>query len=296
MTPGIYYDLSLADYLGEQEHLSSTLLRQARRSLAAFDCYRQGMLRAKGPQLDFGNAFELALMDEKAFQEQVAVLPDTHWVEAARSAKPNLKNPRASKAYKEQQEAFMAQNSHKYLIADKGEHSLETIKRMVASCKEDTTIEKLLTGVNYQVSLFWADETGLRCKTRPDVCKPSKGMLLDIKTALSGSPKAFSQSLVKFDYPLQACMQIEGAISCGLMEQVKNYFWLVVEKQPPHSATLYEFDSQDIHACQQEYRLLKEQVKAALATNHYPGYSARADNRFGILTAPLPAYYLHANA
>ena len=75
------------------------------------------------------------------------------------------------------------------------------------------------------------------------------------------------------------------------MPVVDKYFWLVVEKNIPYSATIYEFSEDDIRYCMDEYRYVKSIVKKALEQNKYPGYSQRADNKFGILTAQIPLWY-----
>jgi FMN phosphatase YigB (HAD superfamily) len=70
-----------------------------------------------------------------------------------------------------------------------------------------------------------------------------------------------------------------------------NYFWLVVEKEPPFSATLYEFMPDDIEYCMDEFHYTLKLVADAIAENKFPSYSQRADNKHGILQARLPLYY-----
>jgi hypothetical protein len=75
------------------------------------------------------------------------------------------------------------------------------------------------------------------------------------------------------------------------MEQVDNYFWLVVEKEPPFNATLYEFDPSDQRYSLDELAYLLNKIRSAREEDKYPGYGDRASNEYGILTAQIPMYY-----
>jgi hypothetical protein len=153
-------------------------------------------------------------------------------------------------------------------------------------------IQRLISNTEYQISLFWEDpKTGLKLKTRPDICQVKKNVVVNLKTCLDGSPAAFSKDLAKYEYPLQACIEIMGCIESGLMPQVDNYFWLVVEKRAPFNATIYEFAPSDISAGMDELQYLFTKVKKAMDENLYPGYSDRSDNKYGILTAQIPLWY-----
>lgn len=292
MKDGIYTDLSITDYHSNQTHLSSTQVRIAKRSLKEFEWNRKGLIKQeKQSYFDFGNAFELALLDQEGFANNVAILPDSQWIEEAQKIK-KYEKPRQSKHYTDSYHEFMLGRESQYLINDKGPESYETIKCMLESCYQDKAIQGLIKNTEYQVSLFWTDEeTGLRLKSRPDICKRKKNVVVNVKTTTDGSPKGFSRDLVNHEYPLQACHEMTGCLNAGLMEQIDMYFWLVVEKVPPFNATIYEFDQEDIKASMDEYRYLLNKVAKARELDKFPGYSDRSDNEHGILKAEIPMYY-----
>lgn len=292
--PGIYTDLSIQDYNADADYVRSTLLKEAKRSLKQYHWAVSGLMPEKsGSHFDFGNAFELALMDSVEFERCVGVMPVEDFILKSKTADgKDAKNPKATKAYKDLESEWLAANEGKYVIQDRGPESIETIHYMVDSCKQDPVISKLIEHTQYQLSLFWEDpQTGLRMKTRPDVCKVNKNVVLNIKTAEDASPRAFSQALAKYDYPLQACFEIQGCIQSGLMPSVDTYFWLVVEKSAPYNAVLYEFDQADIQSCMIELDFFKQKIADAQASGVWPGYSDQADNKYGILQARIPAYY-----
>ncbi len=295
---GIHTDISITDYHANRSHISATSIKEAKVSLKQFDWFRRGLMpKSDGLHFGMGNAFELALLDKSNFDKNVAIIQDSAWVamaneERAKDGKAPYASPRQSAKYQAEKSKFEAANQGKYFINDKGKESYEAIEHMLESCYKDETIRKLIEGTEYQLSLFWTDsETGLNLKTRPDICKRKKNVIVNLKTIPDGSPKNFSKELAKYDYPLQACVEIRGSLASGLMDSVDNYFWLVVEKEPPFNATLYEFDKADISVCMMQYDWLVHRISKAMKENDFPGYSSEADNKHGILQAMIPAYY-----
>lgn len=290
---GIHKDISIEDYHANRSHISATSLKIAKRSLKEFYWHRTGKIKHEEKQhFSTGNAFELALFDKVAFESKVAIEQTEQWKTEALMDKPTLKMPALSAYYKQCAENFAYKNQGKYLIPDVGEDSYEVVECMLESCYNDEMIQRLISNTDYQLSLFWDEPvTGLQLKTRPDICQVKKNVVVNLKTAIDGSPAAFSKDLAKYEYPLQACVEIMGCLSTGLMPSVDNYFWLVVEKRPPFNATIYEFAQADIGSCMDELSYILEKVAKAEKDNLYPGYSDRADNQYGILTASIPLWY-----
>lgn len=293
MENGIYDNITIEAYHKNGTHISATQIKRAKESLRLFNWYETGkIVQDEKSCFHFGNAFELALLSKDEYLKKVAVFPDQDFIDQATAADKELTKPRASKIYKTLADGFRTQNTGKYLIEETGEESFETIEYMLDSCYQDSVIKSLIQGTEYQLSLFWTDEeTGLGLKTRPDICKRKKNVIVNVKTIDNGSPDAFSKELNKWEYPLQACIEMLGSIQTGLMPTVDNYFWLVVEKKPPYNATIYEFDQSDIAACMDGLRYTLDRIAKARKENKWPGYSDRADNPHGILTAKIPLWY-----
>lgn len=292
MDNGIYTGISIQDYHANKTHISSTSIKMVKKSLSLWKWMQTHPTETK-LHFDFGNAFEVALLDWPNFDKTVSILQTENWIAKANEGreKPYV-SPKQSKVYQAEEEKFLKENAGKYIIPDVGEQSFETLAYMLESCKKDAVIQKLISNTEYQVSLFWTDElTGINLKTRPDICKRKKNVIVNLKTTNDGSPAEFSRELAKYDYPLQAAIEIRGCIESGLMPQVDNYFWLVVEKQPPYNATLYEFDKSDQLASFDELDFLIRKIIRAREEGLYPGYGDRSDNQYGILTAQIPLWY-----
>ena len=286
---GIHSNINIKDYHGDRNYFSASSLKLAKKSLKLFDMWMKGEIDTTGKEVsakeshfDFGNAFELALLDQDAFANEVLLYDIDDRPEPDKTMGSNQ-----NRAWKEN--IF---STDKYVISKWGEkESFQTIVKMLESCHQDAVIKKLIQGIEYQYSIFWTDKSGLKLKTRPDICKTKKNIIVDVKTTTDGSPESFSRDLSKYDYPFQAVMQIDGVQQSGFMSQVDAYYWLVVEKEPPYSATLYEFDPEDIVWVMEEYDYVLNCVSEALKKNHFPSYSYRADNKYGILRANIPLWY-----
>jgi hypothetical protein len=290
---GIHTDVTIEEYHENRTHVSATTLKYARQSLRHFKWFRDGKITVENkPHLSFGNAFELALLAPEEYLQKVAVVPDGDFIETVKAAQPEITSPRSTKRYKTLHEEFVTANTGKYLIRESGPESFECIEEMLSSCYQDKIIQGLIKNTEYQLSLFWTDpETGIKLKTRPDFCKRKKNVIVNVKTTTDGSPAEFSKQLAKWSYPLQATIEIRGAIATGLMDQVDNYFWLVVEKEPPFNACIYEFGTDDRNANDLELSYILGRLQTAEKQNMWPGYTEHSLNEYGILTAAIPAWY-----
>lgn len=305
MEPGIYKDMSIGDYHENRLVISSTGLKRAKKSTRDFIHYVLHGTERKS-QFDFGNAFELAIMDAVngtgLFEEMVGVRNTQKWLSKALKEKPELKSPKASTIYKKLLAEFETDNQGKYLIDDTGDsESKSALVQMVDSCISDPIVMRLLSGTEYQVTTVWKDEhTGLLCKSRPDICKTKKNVIVDIKTTLDASPEGFAREAAKYDYYLQAAMQIEGAIKTGLMEQVDTFYWLAVEKTPPYNYCLYDFGTEDIKYVMDSYEFYLQRCANAIPEieklqdgdlSGCKSYGESSDNKYGIVTLQMPVWY-----
>jgi len=301
---GIYDDLSIEDYHENKAILSSTGIKEAKKSSRHLAYYLTKEQERKS-HFDFGNAFEVALLDAIAgtndIDSMIGVRQTEKWSEDALKEKPELKSVKASKAYKDAKDAFEKENDAKYLIDDVGVESWEVIQEMIASCKADKTITAILEKTDYQKSFVWQDpDTGLLCKTRPDLAVNRQKVIVDIKTDLDASPQAFFRKAANLDYPMQATMQIEGVEQSGYIDKVDDYYWLVVEKVAPYNAQLYRFQEKDREMIYDAFKyyisraakVINDIKEGKIASyTDVNGYRESSDNAHGVIDFDLPLYY-----
>jgi hypothetical protein len=307
MKDGIHENISIGEYHANNFIVSSTGIKKAKNSSRDFAHY---LLQPQDNKscFDFGNAFELALMDKvngsNLFQQEVAITNHKEWCEIVLNENPKIKQPTSTNHYKELLKEFQQENSGKYIIDERSEtENSEVLNNMVLSVLNDEVIRKVLKNSGYQKSLVWTDaRTGLRIKTRPDVEKEnSKGkvIVVDIKTTQDASPSAFARQAANLDYPLQAITQIEGVLKTGLHKKVDDYFWLAVEKKAPYHYGLYRFSQSDWDFLRTSYEFYLTRCAQVLNTigkkrdeMNYTDFKSYGEvTQYGVIDLELPLYY-----
>lgn len=306
----ISIDQSITDYHAsskwsgkiEDFKVSSSTLKYAKKSTRDF-IYNIKSVSERKSHFDFGNAFELYLMSlvngSDEFINEVAVMPSYKWEKKVLNMRPTLVNVKSSKEYKKLHSDWIEANQGKYHILDKGVESFELMESMACSIVSNDLIKSALESTSYQVSLEWEDElTGLTCKTRPDLTRKGKNTIIDIKTSVDASPSAFARDSAKHDYPLQAFMQVEGAIQSGYYDRVDHYYWLVCEKSAPYHFAFYSFDMEELESIRPRYEQSMIKAKKGLDyldlgidIHDVPSYGEASDSEYGVINYNLPSWY-----
>jgi len=285
---GIYNDeeMSIDNYHADRDYISSSKLKEFMLSPAHLEALYAEPTERKS-YLDFGHVFELMLLESETVEDHVYIIDDAQMI-----ALIGGKRPTATTAYKKWLAAEHSAAGDKFIINKSGNESMETIHMLVDKCMADPVISALVNNIQYQSSVFWKDtDSGMLCKTRPDVIHINKHVVLDIKTTVRAAPSSFGRDAAKFGYPLQAALQMRGVVQGGMMDAVDLYYYLVVENQAPNNIQLYRLTDEDIVKANEKlddvlmlYKLYKEGK-----IRH--GYNFRADNKHGILDLNIPQYY-----
>lgn len=285
ITEGVHKNISIIDYHSDKDYMSASQIKEANKSLKHLKWYMDHKQERKS-HFDFGNAFEIALMDlmngTKEFESSVHLFDEND--------RPDKDHKITAGKNQEWKKRYFEQKG--YIINKVGDESEESIKHMLESCWSDKVIQGLLINTDYQTSCFWTDKkTGLKLKSRPDVCNVNKTVILDVKTTKNASPESFARDVANYSYDIQAMMQINGVIETGMFPEVKAYYWLAVEKEPPYNAQLYRFHSDQWDYTQMILDYLLGIIKMAKEQGLWTGYGQRASNEHGILEMELPMWY-----
>ena len=209
--------------------------------------------RTTSSALEFGNAFELYLIDKPSFYEQVAVMDE--------SLRPEPSKNYQTKVNAEWKKEFYEKNADKYIIPSGGKESFETIVALEALAKKHPMYNLLLEG-DYQTEFKWkCPLTGLSRYARPDIVLKEAGIIIDIKT---DGQDDFQRSAANNHYFLQALDHIDGALHSGAMETVKEYYWAVFEKSEPYHVTFYQLDVEHLLPVEAVRDVTLRRIKADL--------------------------------
>jgi exodeoxyribonuclease VIII len=118
-------------------------------------------------------------------------------------------------------------------------------------------------------SYFWTDdETGEKCKCRPDWHSADGRIMVDVKTTEDASPGKFLRSSVLgWRYHVQAAFYMRGLPSAEV------FLFAVVEKKPPFAVAVYSLPPKLVERGQEEARQDLQRIAECRAANHWPSYS-----------------------
>ncbi len=140
---------------------------------------------------------------------------------------------------------------------------------MVEAIKRHQKAMRILEGAEFEPSIYWVDkETGLLCKTRPDIWNKEIGILCDLKTSRKPCPYEFAQEAINHDYHIQAAMQIDGIYeNTGVL--IEDFCFLTIPNIRPFSAYLYHMPAAMIDRGRREYKAALKIAKICFDKNQW---------------------------
>ncbi len=122
---------------------------------------------------------------------------------------------------------------------------LDVARAMAGAVHAHPIAARALTGTVPERTLIWRDEaTGQWCRAMADAWAPTR--LADLKTTEDPSPAAFTKSVAKFGYHVQA-----GWYSLGhyaLTGVWPGFLFIAVQKSPPHIVHVHQLDDDALNA------------------------------------------------
>jgi exodeoxyribonuclease VIII len=248
MKPGIYTDLSNADYHAgpglSRSKLWTTFNKSPAHAMAEKVAQTKAML--------IGSVVHVATLEPDLFERDYV-----------RSEKFD-KRTNIGKLAAEQ---FADQNQGKEIVeAD--------VYDLAASIRDSlhgsAIVRDLLKGGKAEHSAYWEDfETGELCRVRPDMAQP--GYILDLKTTQDASPDSFAKSVAGFGYHLQDAYYSEGWTQAG-GGKIDRFIFLAVEKEPPYAWAIYELDDAARAEGQAIMRYALDSFHECRKANRFPSY------------------------
>jgi hypothetical protein len=239
MQPGLYSDLSLADYHAAPG-LSKSDLDLIARSPAH---YRHGE-REVTPAMRLGTVVHACVLE-----------PD-QW--ESRYVRANGKRSKTN---------VDAAPGRVVLTADDWEICL----RIRDAVWNHPTCQDLFSDGITEHSAWWIDpDTLLLCKCRPDWSR--SGVLIDLKTAQDASLAGFARAVDRYRYHVQAAYALDGWPTAG-GGAVEQFVFIAVEKVPPFAVGLYELAPVALRQGRRLYQRDLATVNDCLTRQHWPGYA-----------------------
>ncbi|MDD2742061.1 MAG: PD-(D/E)XK nuclease-like domain-containing protein [Rhodocyclaceae bacterium] len=248
-------DMTNAAYHGDRDIVSSSGLKKILVSPLHYQAYLTGKSE-ETTALRVGTAIHTALLEPHLFDSSYVVAPTVD---------------RRTKDGKAQWEAFMATLGTKSLVTE-AERSM--IDGIVAQVRQHKMANTLLGMGKAEQSIFWTDEeTGIRCKVRPDSL--SSYAILDVKSTESAHRDEFPRSCVRYGYDLSAAMYQEGVRQ--LTGETVDFVFLAVEKSNPHLCALYKASEEMMVSGYAKFRNALRILAECRASGVWGGYQPEGD-------------------
>lgn len=264
--PGIYRDLSFADYYAIPAMSHSVLEGFVPPSTPAHGRERMLNPRESTAALDLGHGFHVCLLEPARFELEYVAAP-----------KFDRRTRVGKLGWAEWQEA----NRGKSLLS---QDEIDQYQRMRDSVLAHPTARELLTGPGAnELSIVWKDEpTGLLCKGRLDRVGTlgGWGWIIDVKSTEDASERAFQRSIARYGYGRQASHYRAGLNA--LRPQPRRVAFIAVEKDRPYCVAVYELDERALEQGDRENRQALDVYATCLEANNYPGF----DSGMGLLDLP----------
>jgi hypothetical protein len=242
--------LSHEAYHADRSAVSSSQLKLMLRSPLHFQ-HGLETPNVETPALRIGTAIHTALLEPERFRNIYRVAP-----EKGRSAADKL-------AFAN----YVAAHPDKVLIS---RSEMDMIAAVQSAVAKHQLASKILRMGQAETSIFWHDqETGIRCKCRPDLLV-SPWLILDIKTTEDASEAAFMRSCAQYHYDLSAAMYREGVWHAT--QKSLDFVFLAIEKKPPYAVALYRASDRFLDHGDMLFRRTLSTLKDCRHTGRYPGY------------------------
>lgn len=247
------------------EGVSSSELKQMVKSPAHYRYWKDNPDDSDTPALLFGRACHKYVLETYDFYKEFAVAPNVD---------------RRTKEGKELWNKFVAESEGKDVIT---EEQFEIIDAMRNAMLATPFVGKLING-EHEVSLFWTDEdTGIKCKCRPDSLNDKLKIVVDYKTCDNAETQHFMRKAIDLGYDLQASYYLDGVKASTGLDCI--FVFIAQEKKPPYAVNILQADDVFIRSGRQLYKDMLSTYKECTETGNWWGYLG-AENQINSLGVP----------
>lgn len=153
-------------------------------------------------------------------------------------------------------------------------HELDKARAMVAAVRAHPVAGPLFEQGEAEMSLYADDPaTGVKLRGRTDWLTTHNGQfyIVDFKTSVTAEPESFSRIGAKFFYHGQHAWYEDLVKAVGLSKSPR-FIDVVVEKEPPYTVTVVEFDTESVNEGRRLNRQAIDLYAQCVERNEWPDY------------------------
>jgi hypothetical protein len=241
---------------------ASTLVHSLRSMKRMRRMMTEPQSRIVTPDMEFGTAVHMAILEPAQFNAEYVVMPDFHRDGANVTQGGKSTNSKATSYYKQSVEQFERENQGRKILS---RYDMDRIMQCVKAVS-DKGLDHLIHSCSKEVVLLGQID-GVECKGKLDLLKP--GYLADLKTTNDCELRAFGRTFSKLAYGFRMAFYRELANQNGY--QIERVQMIAVETSGDYDCVVY--DVPDI-ALDIQFRRIREQLqryKECMASGVWPG-------------------------
>lgn len=274
------YDLDIESYHADKTSVSSSNLKRILKSQAAFKAYHiDGYQPESTKAQTFGSTVHMGLLEPKKFKENFVVEP----IFVGRTKDGKETTSLNATDVKEKRAAWYASLKPGAVVLS--EEDLKHFTGIIEKLSGHAELMSMLKGSTNEASGFYRDEeTGIKCRFRPDASGLNGDLFLDFKTVLDCSEDFFERQVDKLGYNFQMAMGSNG-MSLINGKIPKYHVFVAAEKIPPYDFAVYFADESVMSVGRKRYRRAINSLGEALRSDKWLAYQD-----FGIRPLTTPKY------
>ena len=255
--------ISNAEYR-QREGISSSELKKIMKSPLHYKHWKENP-QEDTPALLFGRAAHKYVLETYDFFTEFAVAPNCD---------------RRTKEGKETWAKFIEESEGKDVITEEQFKQIEDMRNAMLATP---FVSKLING-EHEVSYFWTDEdTGLKCKCRPDSINHKLKIICDYKTCDNAETQQFMRQAINLGYDLQSSYYIDGVKANTGEDYI--FVFIAQEKKPPYAVNILQADDNFMASGRQIFREMLNVYKECSESGTWYGYLG-SDNQINSLGVP----------
>lgn len=258
-TPQIeYIKDTFEEYLGTKTHISASDIKNFLHSPRTYYYKKYEEVKEVNKEKERHFAIGSAV-------HELVLEPDLFWANYCVAPKFDMR----TKVGKEGYAKFVEESKGKTILF---EEEVQMAVKMAEIGTHNQTFMELIRESHRELSCYTVDEaTGLRIRMRPDSFAKNKSTIVDIKTCVDSSPKAFKRDVYKYGYTVSASFYADFL-------KREHYVFCAMEKTAPHQTALYVLDDEAMEYGRKQYRMALDLLKWSYENNYWCDY-----NEFEIL-------------
>jgi hypothetical protein len=271
--PGIYSDIDIDRYhwdpnLCERPSISGSGLKLIAECPAKYWAYSPYNKNRFDPvetkALSLGKAAHALVLGEPQFNKYFVIAPYDNF-----ARKPG------HTWYNDEWKPAVEAGTEKRTLLKPGE--FDTVDAMARAQLTSPQVAQAFLGAGRpEISLIYTvpEVSGFYCRSRPDWLPddPSRGFVVDYKTAETIDPEKLSIAAWKYGYHVQAAMQMDAVRACFGVEPL-GIAHVCQEKKPPYLAELRMFTPEQLEIGGRIYRRAFHTFVACMQSGIWPAYT-----------------------